>query len=326
MRKFRPRREPSSPPSPVDPQNRLTVSQALKVLVGSGVLLFICNLGYDAAQATLLRRMQLEAENKQLRAQLERIDHKVLPRLEQAHDEVKNIQQPLQHDQLTGAQQQQLAVKARGVCEALEEIEHLLKLNTVASFDKKKKTKELELADILIVLPNQATATPKASKSRNQGGIESPNVEPAAQKNLPESLSLQPAHLPAAATANAFESGAFKLPTPEKNLSFLGLPELPKSRKAADVHRVILTHKSSIQDCYTQVLREQPGLNGEIKVRLTIAPSGEVVDAMLLASTVNHPLLEELICERMKRWKDFGEVRAEAGNITFKQSFVLGQK
>jgi len=329
MRKFHPRRQPSLPPSEnkstPDPQNGLAVSQIIKVLVGSGVMLFVCNLCYDAAQATLLRRMQLEAENKQLRAQLERIDHKVLPRLEQAHDEVKNIQQPLQHDRLTGAQQQQLAIKARGVCEALEEIEHLLKLNTVASLDKKKRTTDLELADILIVLPNTATAAPQANKSRGKDKLALPNSEQLPQRKLSESLAAELAQ-PTQWPANETAGDAFKLSTPEKNLSFLGLPDLPKSRKAADIHRVILEHKASIQDCYMQVLRDQPGLNGEIKVRLTIAPSGKVVDAALLASTVNHPMLEQLICERMKRWNDFGEVRAGAGNVTFKQSFVLGRK
>jgi TonB family protein len=122
---------------------------------------------------------------------------------------------------------------------------------------------------------------------------------------------------------------ALRLPNPtgiEKNLSFLGLPELPKSRKSADIHRVILEHKASIQDCYTRVLKDSPNLNGEIKVRLTISPSGKVTAAALLASTVNHAELENLILERISRWNDFGEVSPGAGNVTFKQSFVFGQQ
>jgi len=324
MRKFRSRREPSSPPSTVDqknsPQNWLTVSQIIKVLVGSGVMLFVCNLCYDAAQATLLRRMQLEAENKQLRAQLERIDHKILPRIEQAHHEVKNIQQPLQHDKLTGVQQQQLALKARGVCETLEEVEHMLKLNTVAAVRKKK---EIELADIFIVLPNTAGAATVNDKKRRT----SKNMPPVPDKLIrsisPESLAAEPA--PQIASGDA----ALMPPNPtgiEKNISFLGLPVLPKSRKSADIHRIILEHKASIQDCYTRVLKDSPNLHGKIKVRLTISPGGKVTAAALLASTVHHAELEQLILERISRWNDFGEVNPVVGNITFKQSFVLGQK
>lgn len=337
MRKFRPRRHPSSPPSENEhPQNGLTVSQIIKVLVGSGVMLFVCNLCYDAAQAPLLRRMQLEAENKQLRTQLEHIDRKVLPRLEAAHDEVKNIQQPLQHDKLTSTQQQQLALKARGVCESLEEIEHLLKLNTVARLDKKNKAQELELADIFIVLPSTASAAPPANQSsRSKTKLESARRESESplRRNSPESLaeeSMRQNPLPTNVAEKMPGAGAALMPPNlarlEKNLFFLGLPDLPKSRKATDIQRIIFEHKATIQDCYTRILKDQPGLSGEIKVRLTIAPSGKVIGAVLLASTVNHATLEQLICERMLRWNDFGEVRPEAGNVTFKQNFILGQK
>jgi len=324
MRKFRPRKEPPSPPSTVDqknsPQNWPTVSQIIKVLVGSGVMLFVCNLCYDAAQATLLRRMQLEAENKQLRAQLERIDHKILPRIEQAHHEVKDIQQPLQHDKLTGAQQAQLALKARGVCETLEEVEHMLKLNTVAAVKKKN---EMELADIFIVLPNTAgAATINDKRRRNGKKLEAtpPIPDKLIRSISPESLAVERA--PQIASGDA----ALMLPNPtgiEKNLSFLGLPVLPKSRKSAEIHRAILQHKASIQDCYTRVLKDSPNLHGEIKVRLTISPGGKVTAAALLASTVNHAELEQLILERISRWNDFGEVSPVAGNVTFKQTFIL---
>jgi len=334
MMKFRPRKEPSTPPSTVDqknsPQNWLTVSQVFKVLVGSGVMLFVCNLCYDAAQATLLRRMQLEAENKQLRAQLERIDHKILPRIEQAHHEVKDIQTPLQYDKLTRTQQEQLALKARGVCEALEEIEHMLKLNTVARVDKKR---ELELDDIFIVLPNAASAATVKNSQRRIGkslATVPPAAEPAKPPATPENLAIERAR-PSRATATAeppiANNDAAFTPSPlagiEKNLSFLGLPELPKSRKSADMHRVILEHLASLQDCYSRVLKESPQLNGEIKVRLTISPKGKVVAVALLASTVNHHELEQLILERISRWNDFGEVSPAAGNVTFKQTFIL---
>jgi hypothetical protein len=296
-------------------------------------MLFVCNLCYDAAQATLLRRMQLEAENKQLRTQLERIDLKILPRIEQAHHEVKDIQQPLLHDKLTSAQQEQLARKARGVCETLEEVEHMLKLSTVTRADKKT---EMELADIFIVLPNTAGAATVNDKKRRHGKkleATSPIPEKLTRSISPERLAAEPARQNDATTNAAPQivngDAALTLPNPtgiEKNLSFLGLPVLPKSRKSADIHRAILQHKVSIQDCYTRILKDSPNLHGEIKVRLTISPGGKVTAAVLLASTVSHAALEQLILERISRWNDFGEVSPVVGDVTFKQSFVFGEK
>jgi len=350
MRKFRNRSKPPSPSAAADqtnsPQNWLTVSQIIKVLVASGVLLFICNLCYDAAKATILRRLQLEAENKQLRAQLERIDQKILPKVEQAHHEVKDIQKPLQHEKLNRAQLEQLALKARGVCETLEEIEHLLKLNTVAEVDA---VEEVELVDMLLGLPNAAKAAAlnaqmprmnerhaklndinqrKSLSSAEAFKYKSRVPEKSLRKSSPNNL-LVSAALQSTPTSNIHreETNGRESPAParvERNLSFLGLPVLPNRREPADIRRVILQHKTSIQDCYTRILKDNPAVNGEIKVRLTIAPNGKVVAAALIASTVDHAPLEELILERISRWNDFGEVSPKVGNITFKQTFILG--
>jgi hypothetical protein len=305
-------------------------------------------LCYDAAKATILRRLQLEAENKQLRLQLERIDHKIIPKIEQAHHDVKDMQHPLEQEKLTRRQMEQLATKARGVCEMLEEVELLLKVNTVAKAVKKE---ELELAEILIGVSNAkaAPSNPKEHKLDERNA----KFEPATQRHIkPEtSVTVEQSHIlgkriqnssaPRSQTETAPEEpiassnpqptadagGALNLPNPTvmaRNLSFLGLPVLPERREPADIRRVILQHKASLQDCYTRILKDHPAVNGEIKVRLTIAPSGKVVAATLLASTANHPELEQLIVERISRWNDFGEVSPEVGNITFRQTFILG--
>lgn len=354
MRKFGKRSKPPSPSADAaettNPQNWLTVSQIVKVLVTSGVLLFVCNLCYDAAKATILRRLQLEAENKQLRLQLERIDQKIIPKIEQAHHDVKDIQHPLEQEKLAHSQMQQLALKARGVCETLEEVEHLLKLNTVAAADK---AEELELAEILIGVSNAKAAPANDKKDRfdkRSAGLESAphgRDELKASGNIEESRvsrkfdphSAFPG-LQAAATSEEtpalrnpqqpVDAGAPLLPPNPtviaRNLAFLGLPELPESREPADIRRVILQHKASLQDCYTRILKDHPAVSGEIKVRLTIAPSGKVIAAALLASTTDHPELEQLIVERISRWNDFGEVSPSVGNVTFRQTFILGEE
>lgn len=350
MRKFRQRNQPASTPN-AKPSNHppswLSISPIVKVLVGSGLLLFLCNLGYDAAKATILRRLQLEAENKVLRAQLERIDHKVIPKIEQAHHDVKDIQQPLQQGTLTRAQLEQLALKARGVCETLEEIELMLKLNTIAQADPQD---EIELADILIGVPQA------------QAGPSSPNKNPQRDASNSKLVLLQQSRDTTKTKRNEYESrhravqdsslygltagrpgntASLNRESPtildddpltgphpniiERNLSFLGLPVLPTSRTSADIRRVILQHKASLQDCYTRILKTQPAISGEMRLRLTIAPSGKVTAATVLTSTVNHSELEQLVVERISRWNDFGEVSAAVGNIIIKQTVFFGE-
>jgi hypothetical protein len=108
----------------------------MKALVASGVALFLCNLGLDAAKATIFRGWQLEEENKQLKTRPEMIEQKILPKVEQAQKDAKDIQAPLDlHEKLTSAQVDKLAFKARGIHTAFEEISHVVKLNTHAAID-----------------------------------------------------------------------------------------------------------------------------------------------------------------------------------------------
>jgi hypothetical protein len=354
MRKFPKRSKPPSPSTDgnqTNPQqNWPAVSQIIKVLVTSGLLLFLCNLGYDAAKATILLRLQLEAENKQLRAQLERIDQKILPKIAQARHEVKEIQKPLQQEKLSRPQLEQLALQARGVCETLEEIEHLLKLTTVAEIEA---AEEIELADILLVSPNPAHAAAAPSENRRAGHRDAKLVEAnrhrkAAKREVDQDANLVAENFASSDPANNFSrnhsfenkpaakdqkqepnnGGAWTLPNSiavERNLGFLGLPHLPTHRDPAAVRRVIVKHKASIQDCYTRALKENPGLCGEIKVRLTIAANGKVTSVDLVSSTINLANLEQHILERISRWNDFGEVSPAVGNTTFNQTFVLGE-
>jgi hypothetical protein len=48
-----------------------------------------------------------------------------------------------------------------------------------------------------------------------------------------------------------------------------------------------------------------------------------VIAASLLSSTANNAQLEQLVLEKIQRWNDFGEVSPEAGNLTFRQTFVF---
>ncbi|MCI0696008.1 TonB family protein [candidate division KSB1 bacterium] len=330
------------------------VSQVMKAMVASGVLLFVCNLGYDGAKATIFRGWQLEEENKQLKTRLEMIEHKILPKVEQAQKDVKDIQAPLDlHEKLTPAQMDKLAFKARGIHAALEEIGYFVKLNTHAANDFPQEnyyaglvgSPSLNLmgrlsdtasrqnsARFAILLPTLPSAVPAHANSLED------SLNPVASITVVdferEESSSETAF--AGATTNslaAFESDQFanwvaplagiKKPAVARNLEFEGLLSLPAYRHPDDVRAVVARHKAALQDCYKQALKIAPNLEGEIKVRFTVSTAGHVIAASLLSSTTNNARLEQLILEKIRRWGDFGEVNSNVGNQTFRQTFVF---
>ncbi len=330
------------------------VSQIMKAMVASGVLLFVCNLGYDAAKATIFRGWQLEEENKQLKTRLEMIEHKILPKVEQAQQDVKAIQAPLDlHDKLTPAQMDKLAFKARGVHAALEEIGYFVKLNTNAAIDPPQENDHAGLVGALkLNLMEHASSTanrPNSTRFANllqafPSAVHPNAASPGHSINLVASLAAvdfvreePPSEAAFDSTAThslaAFESDQFatwvaplagiKKPVVARNLEFEGLPPLPAHRHPDEIRAVVARHKAALQDCYKQALKFAPNLEGEIKVRFTVSASGHVIAASLLSSTTNNAQLEQLVLEKIQRWNDFGEVSPQVGNQTFRQTFVF---
>ncbi|MGH7451213.1 MAG: TonB family protein, partial [bacterium] len=330
------------------------VSQIMKAMVASGVLLFVCNLGYDGAKATIFRGWQLEEENKQLKTRLEMIEHKILPKVEQAQKDVKDIQAPLDlHEKLTPAQMDKLAFKARGVHAVLEEIGYFVKLNTNAAIASPQENQYADLSPSLEKLSSMARSPnaanrPNSTRFANLLQAFPPAVDPNAPSlgnsiNPIASLAVDflreeatnEAKLDSTATHSlaAFESERFaawvaplagvQKSTVARNLDFEGLPSLPTHRHPDEIKAVVARHKAALQDCYKQALKFAPNLEGEIKVRFTVSTAGHVIAASLLSSTTNNAQLEQLVLEKIQRWGDFGEVNPEVGNQTFRQTFVF---
>jgi TonB family protein len=330
------------------------VSQIMKAMVASGVVLFLCNLGLDAAKATIFRGWQLEEENKQLKTRLEMIEHKIIPKVEQAQKDVKDIQAPLDlHEKLTPAQMDKLAFKARGVHAALEEISHVVKLNTHAAIGTPQENYCAGLAGS----PNLDLMDRLSNAANRQNSARFATLFSALSSAVPSNAdSLENSFNPVAsmaaidfereeppgetaldgATTNslaAFESDQFvnwvaplanvKKPAVARNLEFEGLPPLPAHRHPDEIRAVVARHKAALQDCYKQALKFAPHLEGEIKVRFTVSTAGQVIAANLLSSTTNNAQLEQLVLEKIRRWGDFGEVSPEVGNQTFRQTFIF---
>jgi TonB family protein len=320
MRKHGRKRRPPSPLAALnqaDPSSSWAlVSKIMKALVASGVVLFLCNLGLDAAKATIFRGWQLQEENKQLKTRLEMIEHKILPKVEQAQKDVKDIQAPLDlHEKLTPAQMDKLAFKARGVHAVLEEIGYFVKLNAHAAIFSPQENHHAGLSPRL-----ENSITPIAAIT----GVEFEREELTSETALPGATTSSLAAFKSDHFANWVSPLAgIKKPAMARNLEFEGLPSLPAYRRPDEIRAVVAHHKAALQDCYKQALKFDPTLEGEIKVRFTVSTAGQVIAASLLSATTNNAQLEQLVLEKIQRWSDFGEVNPEVGNQTFRQTFVF---
>ena len=77
------------------------------------------------------------------------------------------------------------------------------------------------------------------------------------------------------------------------------------SRALEDVRLVFERNKGSIYAIYNRALREDPALQGKVVLKLTIAPSGSVVDCKIVSSELHTPDVESKLLARIRQF-DFG--------------------
>jgi TonB family protein len=93
------------------------------------------------------------------------------------------------------------------------------------------------------------------------------------------------------------------------------------SRSIEDIKLVFDRNKGSIYALYSRALREDPTLQGKVVVKLTIAPSGQVMDCQLVSSELGAPDLERKLLVRIKQF-DFGAKAVDAMVVTYPIDFL----
>lgn len=83
------------------------------------------------------------------------------------------------------------------------------------------------------------------------------------------------------------------------------------NRSEADIRRVFDRYSGRFNSAYQRALRDNPALQGEVVIALTVAPDGSVTDASIHGSTLNDDALERRIL-LIVRAMDFGA--AKVGN------------
>ncbi|MFQ5865645.1 MAG: AgmX/PglI C-terminal domain-containing protein [bacterium] len=96
------------------------------------------------------------------------------------------------------------------------------------------------------------------------------------------------------------------------------------TRDPVEVKKVVMSHCSAIQDCYTQALKSNPYINGKVVVRFVISPEGQVISATVVSSSINDYQMIECMLDRILRWNDFSPLHPSADNMAIKQTYVFG--
>jgi protein TonB len=91
-------------------------------------------------------------------------------------------------------------------------------------------------------------------------------------------------------------------------------------RSNASLLAVIQKYAAGIQYCYGNELKRQEGLSGKLVVAMTVASSGEVLDATVVVDTIHSDALKRCALSQIKSWK-FPPI--ERGVTTFQAPFVF---
>ncbi len=95
------------------------------------------------------------------------------------------------------------------------------------------------------------------------------------------------------------------------------------SRDPESLIRVVNKNKSGVEYCIQRALKINPSLKGRIDVEIEISPSGRVIAARIIKSTLKDKSLERCILRKLKRWRGFGKIDPSYGNLKLRLPFIV---
>lgn len=88
------------------------------------------------------------------------------------------------------------------------------------------------------------------------------------------------------------------------------------------VARYIHGWRAQVKHCHRQALQRRPGLEGMVRARWVILPTGLTTGASIVESTVNDPIMESCIIHRIQAWKFPSTGDGAAVQVTYPFKFV----
>ncbi|MCQ2097510.1 MAG: TonB family protein [Fibrobacter sp.] len=110
--------------------------------------------------------------------------------------------------------------------------------------------------------------------------------------------------------------GSFRTPS-EHDISMSGGDG---SRNKADIMKVIKQRTPGLRHTYNKFLKKKPGFAGKVTLKLTIAPSGEIISISIASSTTGYTEFDNEIKTAVSRWK-FSPVQSGNTTVTIPFSF-----
>lgn len=98
-------------------------------------------------------------------------------------------------------------------------------------------------------------------------------------------------------------------------------PDSPDERPMANIREVFDRNKSALFSIYNRALRQDPGLEGEVVLKLVISGSGEVASVEVVESELGDPELAERIASRVRMFS-FGEMDVPSREVRFPVDFL----
>jgi TonB family protein len=75
------------------------------------------------------------------------------------------------------------------------------------------------------------------------------------------------------------------------------------ARSREEVELTFDKNKGAIYSIYARALRDDPGLKGKVVLEITISPTGEVLNCVIVSSELNNPDLEKKLIARIKLFR-----------------------
>ena len=94
------------------------------------------------------------------------------------------------------------------------------------------------------------------------------------------------------------------------------------SRSAADIMKVVRQRTPGLRHIYNKFLKKNPGFQGKVTLKFTIAPGGEVISISIASSTTGYGEFDGEIKNAVSRWK-FSKVKS--GNTTVTIPFTFSE-
>lgn len=93
------------------------------------------------------------------------------------------------------------------------------------------------------------------------------------------------------------------------------------SRSASDIMKVVRQRTPGLRHIYNKHLKKNPGFQGKVTLRFTIAPGGEIINMALVSSTTGYSAFDSDIKNAVAKWT-FGVIKSGNTTVTIPFTFT----